>query len=169
MASFVNLSLARGARDNAERVWIGHCPGAELSGGLADGGFERFGQAGASPFGWRSNLSGDVEVRAIEKEGGNRAVRLLNRSAVSRLVLRQAVAVAPGTYRLTAAAMPGRLAASLGCGGAPPVPSLTEGDPARGGQLLRVEPCSRLELGLWVCPGAGEVEDLLASGDPHSP
>ena len=148
----------RSARTDAERVWTGHCPSAELTGGLADGGFERFGRAMASPFVWRSNLSGDVVVRPLEKDGGNRAVRLFNRSAVSRLVLRQAVALEPGTYRLTAAASPGRIAASLGCGGPPPVPSLADGDPARGGQVLRVEACSRLELGLWIRPGDGDVE-----------
>ena len=73
-------------------------------------------------------------------------------------MLRQAVALEPGTYRLTGVATRGRIAASLGCGAPPPVPSLTDGDPAAGGQVLRVEGCSRLELGLWVRPGAGEVE-----------
>jgi len=158
VAPFVNAALARGARDSAERVWTGHCPGASLTGGLSDPGFERFGADGASPFGWRSNLSGDVEVRSVEAEGGNRSVRLLNRSAVSRLVLRQAVSLAPGAYRLTGDAPPGRIAASLGCDGEPRVPSLTEGDPATGGQILRVGTCSRLEIGLWIRPGASEVE-----------
>ena len=98
-------------------------------------------------------------MQAVEKGGGNRAVRLLNRSAVSRLVLIQAVALEPGTYRLTGSATPGRIAASLGCGQPPPVPSLTDGDPARGGQQLRVTvACPRLELGLWIRPGTGEVE-----------
>jgi hypothetical protein len=158
VSAFVDGALARGARRNAERVWTGHCPGATLAGGLADGGFERFGRDEASPFGWRSNLSGDVVVRSVETNRGNRAVRLENRSAVSRLVLRQAVALAPGIYRLTGTATPGRIAASRGCGAPPTEPSLTDGDPARGGQVLRVERCSRLELGLWVRPGDGEVE-----------
>ena len=158
VAPFVDASLARGARGNAERVWTGHCPGAALAGGLADGGFERFGSDGASPFGWRSNLSGDVAVRSVEEGAGNRGLRLLNRSAVSRMVLRQAVALEPGTYRLTGEATPGRIAASLGCGALPATPSLTDGDPAVGGQVLRVPECQRLELGLWVRPGAGEVE-----------
>jgi tetratricopeptide (TPR) repeat protein len=158
VTAFVTMALTRGARGNAERVWTGHCPGASLTGGLADGGFERFGRDETSPFGWRSNLSGDVSVRSVEKASGNRALALLNRSAVSRLVLRQAVALAPGTYRLTGAATPGRIAASLGCGTPPPVPSLTDGDPAGTGQVLRVERCARLELGLWIRPGAGEAE-----------
>ena len=158
VAPFVDQALARGARADAERVWTGHCPGSELTWGLADGGFERFGRDETSPFGWRSNLSGDVAVRSVEKGRGNRAVHLVNRSAVSRLVLRQAVALEPGTYRMTAAATGGRVAASLGCGGPPGVPSLVDGDPARGGQVLRVAACSRLELGLWIRPGDGEVE-----------
>jgi hypothetical protein len=155
---FVTALLTRGARGDAERVWTGHCPGAALTGGLADGGFERFGRDESSPFGWRTNLSGDVAVRAVEKAGGNRAVELLNRAAVSRLVLRQAVALEPGLYRLTGRATAGRVAGSLGCGGPPPVPSLTDGDLAAGGQTLRVEACPRLEFGLWIRPGAGEVE-----------
>lgn len=155
---FVTAALTRGARENAEQVWTGHCPGAALTGGLTDGGFERFGRDETSPFGWRANLSGDVMVRGVDKRGGKRAVQLLNRSAVSRLVLRQALALKPGTYRLTAAAPAGRVAASLGCDGPPPVPSLIDGDPASGGQALSVEACSRLELGLWIRPGAGEVE-----------
>lgn len=158
VAAFVAMALTRGARGNAEKVWTGHCPGASLTGGLADGGFDRFGRDETSPFGWRSNLSGDVSVRSVQTTRGNQALRLINRSAVSRLVLRQAVALAPGTYRLTGTATPGRIAASLGCGTQPPVPSLTDGDPAGAGQVLRVERCERLELGLWVRPGAGEVE-----------
>lgn len=158
VTTFVDLLLVRGDRANAERIWNGHCPGAAVAGGLADGGFERFGRDEASPFGWRSNLSGDVVVRPVAKDGGGRAVRLVNRSAVSRLVLRQAVALEPGTYRLTGQAAAGRIAGSLGCNAGPPVPSLSNGDPAAGGQVLRVESCPRLELGLWIRPGAGEVE-----------
>ena len=158
VAYFVSLELTRGARRNAEQVWSGHCPGAELAGGLADGNFARFGSDDASPFGWRTNLSGDVSVRTIDKERGDRAVGLINRSAVSRLVLRQAVALEPGTYRLTAVAPAGRVAASFGCGGPPAVPSLTNGDPASGGQTLTVERCPTLELGLWVRPSTTEVE-----------
>jgi tetratricopeptide (TPR) repeat protein len=155
---FVSMSLTRGARGNAERVWTGHCPDTSLTEGLADGGFEQFGRDETSPFGWRSVPSGDVSVRSVEKQRGMRAIKLVNRAAVSRLVLRQAVALEPGTYRLTGAATPGRIAASLGCGALPPLPSLTDGDLAAGGQVLRVERCSRLELGLWVRPGADEAE-----------
>lgn len=85
-------------------------------------------------------------------------MQLVNGSAVSRLVLRQAVSLAPGTYRLTASATPGRVAASFGCNNPPPTPSLSDGDPAAGGQVLRVGDCARLELGLWVRPGDGEAE-----------
>ena len=41
---------------------------------------------------------------------------------------------------------------------APPVPAGVEGDIGTTGQVLRVTPCSRLELGLWLRPGTGEVE-----------
>jgi len=158
VSPFVNSALARGARGDAERVWAAHCPGATLTGGLADAGFESFGNETASPFGWRTNLSGDVTVRPVDKSGGNRALRLGNAGSVSRLVLVQAVSLEPGLYRLTGSTAPGRLAGSLGCGKAPALPSLTEGDLAAGGQSLRVETCSRLELGLWVRPGGADIE-----------
>ena len=158
VAPFVNSMLARGIRRAAERVWTGHCPGARLTGGLADGGFERFGDEAASPFGWRAMLSGDVSVRPVTNSGGGKALQLLNRGSVSRLVLVQALSLEPGLYRLTGKSLPGRIAGSLGCDEPPGLPRLTEGDLAAGGQLLRVPACSHLELGLWVRPGVDDVE-----------
>jgi hypothetical protein len=155
---FVRQMVARGARREAERVWVGHCPGATLSQGLADGGFERFGRESAAPFGWTTVPSGDVGVEPVAAAGGGRAVRLSNRGTVSRLVLRQAVSLEPGLYRLTGKVAPGRVSASLGCGEAPPRPDLAAEDLAAGGQVLRVESCSRLELGLWLRPGPEDIE-----------
>ncbi|HYD24915.1 MAG TPA: hypothetical protein VEB68_08955 [Croceibacterium sp.] len=158
VAPFVEDALERGARREGERAWLAHCPGASLDGGVVDGGFERFGRAGPSPFGWRAELSGDVGIRAFEKRPGDRALAMRNRSAVSRRVLRQAVSLEPGLYRLTGDVARGRVAASLGCGALPPLPTRVEGDIGAGGQLLRVAPCPRLELGLWLRPGGEEVE-----------
>ena len=155
---FAKGALERGARRQAESVWIGHCPGASLTGGLADGGFEKFGRDEESPFGWRGQLSGDVTLRSAERGPENRALQIRNKAAVSRLVLRQALSLEPGDYRLSGMVAPGRMAASLGCGQAPSVPAGVRGDIGADGQLLRVERCSRLELGLWLRPGSEEVE-----------
>jgi hypothetical protein len=49
------------------------------------------------------------------------------------------------------------VAASVGCDGPAGVPSLTTGDPAAGGQEIRVATCTTLELGIWLRPGASEI------------
>lgn len=157
IAPFVEAALERGAAKDAQSVWSAHCPEAQPAGRLTDGGFERLGTGDPSPFGWRVHGSGDVTLRSFSKGGGNRAVRMLNSGSAGRLVLRQAVALAPGTYRLTGDTARGRVAASLGCGRPPVMPRPGEGDLASTGQLLRVEPCTRLELGLWLRPGPAEV------------
>jgi len=159
IAPFVQTALDRGARRDAERVWVAHCPGASLDAGVADGGFERLEEAaGPSPFGWRPQLSGDVSLRVVARNGGNHAVELSNNAPVSRLVLLQAVSLPPGTYRLTGKAPPGRVSGSIGCESTPGLPSLSNGDLATGGQVLRVPQCSALELGLWIRPGEQAVE-----------
>jgi len=158
VAPFVTQALARGARGDAERVWTGHCPGATVAGGLADPGFERFGSDEASPFGWQAGASGDVALRVVGKGGGNRALAMRNGGTVSRLVLSQALSLAPGVYRLTGRVKPNRVAGSIGCGAPPGLPRLGDGDMASGGQLLRVPACTRLELGLWLRPGGDETE-----------
>ena len=158
VAPFVSAALARGARGQAEGVWLGHCPGSSLTGGLADGNFEQLARQDPSPFGWRVVFWGDVAVRPVETSGEDWTLRMRNRASVSRLVLRQALSLEPGTYRLTGKATPGRVAASLGCGRDPPVPSFVDGDVAAAGQLLRAPECSRLELGVWLRPGTDEAE-----------
>jgi hypothetical protein len=103
-------------------------------------------------------MSGDIALRVVDKPGGGRALAMRNRGTVSRMVLSQAVSLAPGVYRLTGKVTPGRVAGSVGCGAPPTLPRLGDGDVATGGQLLRVPECSRLELGLWLRPGGDETE-----------
>ena len=158
VAPFVTQALVRGARRDAERVWTRHCAGASVTGGVADPGFEEFGRNGASPFGWQAGQSGDVALRVVDKSGGGRALAMRNRGTVSRMVLSQAVSLAPGNYRLTGQVAPDRVAGSVGCGVPPGLPRLGDGDMATGGQVLRVPACSRLELGLWLRPGGDETE-----------
>jgi hypothetical protein len=159
IAATVASALASGGRRQAEQLWQAHCPGAKVTGGLADPGFERLGDEQAFPFGWRTAPSGDVAIDPVRDRSGGRTLRLSNSASVARLVLLQSVALEPGRYRLTARATPGRLAASLGCNADPPRPSLSSGDLAASGQVLEVPACARLTLGLWLRPG-GEAAEL---------
>lgn len=154
----VQTALDHGSRRQAERVWRAHCPGATLDDGLTDGGFDHFEKMPGSPFGWRAQLSGDVALRVVNRAGGGRALELRNDAPVSRLVLTQAISVAPGAYRLTGKSTSGRIAGSIGCDGPPQLPNLTDGDMSMGGQSLSIPRCSTLILGLWLRPGTGTVE-----------
>jgi hypothetical protein len=154
---FVTGALAAGARREAEQVWVAHCPGAHITTGIADPEFDRFGAAEPGPFGWQTVPSGDVTVEPVGA-GPSRRVRLSTGAAVSRLVLVQPVALAPGHYRLGAHTTQGRLAASFGCSGQPPLPRRIEGDIGGSGQLLEAPACPRLSLGIWLRPGTGAVE-----------
>lgn len=155
---FVTAALERGAREQAQRVWTGHCPGAQLAQGLADGGFEQLAASSASPFGWTLRRSGDLSIRLPEDADRGHFLRLRNNASVSRLVLLQALSLAPGRYRLEGTGTAGRFAASLGCEETPPLPRMVSGDLAAGGQELRVQDCSRLTLGIWLRPGSAEAE-----------
>lgn len=158
IAPFVTDALAVGARREAEEAWIAHCPGARISGGIADPGFDSFGTDSASPFGWQAPPSGDIVIEPVAGPAGKRSLRLSNSASVSRLMLMQPIALAPGRYRLTAKVAPGRLAASIGCRSQPALPHDVVGDPATGGQVLDVPACDRPALGLWLRPGASAVE-----------
>lgn len=155
---FVGKALASGSRATAQRVWLGHCPGATLSGLLIDGGLAQLASGDPSPFGWTVERSGDVTVRTEQTGEDKFRLVLRNRAGVSRLVLRQAIDLPPGRYRLRATGAANTFAASLGCERGPGVPRLVVGDLAAGGQELRVlEPCSRLELGIWLRPTPQDV------------
>ena len=159
VTSWARGALARGDRASAERMWQAHCPGAANDGLLADGEFDQLGNETAAPFGWQVERSGDVSVRPEVYSEGYR-LSLRNRASFSRRVLRQPVALAPGRYRLRGAGATGTFAASLGCGKAPAMPRLVEGDLASEGQVLTVfEACDRLELAIWLRP-TGEAVTL---------
>lgn len=159
---FVSGALAGGGRSQAEQVWQAHCPQAKIAAGLADGGFEAFGRDPPYPFGWQARPSGDVTIETVGAPREGRALELRNTSSFSRLVLVQQVALAPGSYRLRGSAPPGRIAASLSCGGDPTLPSGVAGDIGGEGQILTVPECARLALGLWLKPGRqpARLDDL---------
>ncbi len=157
VAGFVAQAAARGPRAAAEQVWVAHCPGARPVAGLADGEFDRFDREAAAAFGWKAVASGDVGLRMVEGGAGRRSLAARNSAAVSRMVLRQSLALPPGAYRLTVRSAPGRFAGSIGCDAEPPLPSRSNGDPAAGGQVLQIGQCHRLELALWLRPGVDEV------------
>ncbi|MEO6041120.1 MAG: hypothetical protein ABIP41_04400, partial [Croceibacterium sp.] len=154
---FVAGALTAGARRPAEQVWLAHCPGAALAGGLADPGFDQLGTERVSPFGWQVPPSGDVTVEPVGGPGAGRRVQLVNRASVSRLVLVQALALPPGRYRLTAQVPAGRLTASFACGPTPPLPHFISGDPGAAGQVLDIPACEQLTMGLWLRPTTDPV------------
>ncbi|WP_347302346.1 hypothetical protein V5740_10060 [Croceibacterium sp. TMG7-5b_MA50] len=152
VSPWVRGVLQRGNRASAQRVWQAHCPDARTAGLLADSDFNALGRGTAAPFGWTVERSGDVLIRAEEAQGEYR-LSLENRSAFSRRVLVQSVALAPGRYRLRGVGSAGVFAASLACGTVPAMPRLVDGELAGEGQVLRVaEPCERLQLAIWLRP-----------------
>ncbi|MBO9498183.1 MAG: hypothetical protein J7496_06925 [Novosphingobium sp.] len=161
----VGSLLAQGMRSEAESLWRAACGDKDLAGippgGLVDGGFERFAAAdpGSAPFGWRGQASGDVTVEPVAR-GDGKALILRNTASVSRLVLSQPLALAPGGYRVRANIRPGSgsaeggVAFSLDCGARPRRPATTAGDPAGSGQALTAGSCAGQVLGLWLRPGS---------------
>ena len=160
----VAVLVERGMRREAERLWRAACGsdalGGEAENGLADGGFEQLAAASAaSPFGWRKYARGDVFIESVAGEASGSALSLRNSASVSRIVLSQALALAPGLYRVRAKIRPARgaVAISLACGAEARRPELVRGDPAASGQLLEIGACENQVLGLWLRPGTGEV------------
>lgn len=129
----------------AGRLHDAHCPAAPQ-----ERGFRDMGQ------GWHRHLAGDVQFGS--GGGPGRPVTLSSRASVTRLMLSQPVALAPGEYRISArvdGVGAERVVASLTCAEA--------GQPARGGdalvrgQILDAQPCDDLVIGIWLRPGAGTV------------
>lgn len=165
----VEVLLARGMRRDAEQLWRAACGGKSLAGvpqgGLYDGAFDRLG-AGASessPFDWRKHADGDVAIDRVATGGRGFALTLRNSASVSRLALSQAVALAPGQYRVRAKATrdgkaaEGSIAISLDCGAQPRRPADVTGDVATTGQSLAIGDCDSQVLGVWLRPGGGDL------------
>lgn len=160
--------LDRGMRREAEDLWAAHCTDGRSVAGLSDGSFEMLAvDERPTPFGWVAHRDGDVEIEAVEASGGGsdagKALRLRNGASVTRLVLTQAIAATPGTYRVRAAiraeegAPVAPIAFSLDCDGAPRRPASIQGEAGAAGQILAVGQCPRPVLGLWLRPQSGPV------------
>ena len=152
----------RNMRGQAMRLAQGQCPDRALARAVTDPGFDYVGQD--ETFGWRRHGSGDLRVSTIGRK--EKMVEVENRSAATRLVLSQALALEPGEYRLFASVAGGprdAVIASLDCG-APSRPSRKGGSLGRG-QLVSVPDCEDLTLGIWVKPAAGtlRLDDLRIS------
>lgn len=167
----VTVLIQRGMRRDAEGLWRGTCSGGAAAGaagyGLADGGFEQLGaESAASPFGWSKHASGDMLVE-ITDAGVGHALSLRNSASVSRLALSQALALAPGAYRVRAkigadGAGESGVVVSLDCGAHPRRPPDVRGDIARSGQMLSVGSCDSQVLGVWLRPGgAVTIDDFV--------
>lgn len=165
--------LQAGERRLAQQVWNANCPSERVAGGLTDPGFEQLDAEQRSPFGWGARRSGDVSI-SVEGDPKRRHVLLANRASLSRLALVQPVVLAPGRYRVTAAAQSnggraaGRLLAQAGCSDTLPFPSGVEGDMVAGGQIVTVPACDRQWFGIWLTPGTDQVSlDSLALKPLH--
>jgi hypothetical protein len=162
IAGMTRALLEHGLRGEAESLWNGFCPDRKVAGPIADPVFARVlpGADELFPFAWRLHSSGDLSVRQAEA-GGGLVVSLGGPG--TRLVLSQAVSLAPGRYRFRAATEPaggrnsGRLALSWACEAPPPFPRQTEGELQGEGQLLTIGACDRQRLGIWLS-GRGPVQ-----------
>ena len=146
----------RNLRREAEDVTLRHCPKVPVEGPIADPEFDAFGDEEA-PIGWRRYRSGDVRVSRLAGDGAR--VELENRSSVTRLVLSQPVALAPGTYLLRAKVDgPGGedLVAAIHCT-TPSRPRVGRERIDRKGQRVVAPACPDAVLSLWLRPGAGRV------------
>jgi hypothetical protein len=149
-------SLIRSDRWNdAKDFWNANCPQSRVSGLVGDPEFVSVdrGVAPEPPFSWHVQRSGDVLLQHDRSARG--ALLATNSASATRLIVYQPVAFAPGIYRLRvlpgrAASAPGALTASLGCDGKLPYPSGVDGDLLAYGQTLRVGPCARQNLALWL-------------------
>lgn len=156
--------LSHGLRREAVEVWRGNCPGKGPANAIADTGFEEMAASKRpSPFGWRRNSRGDIDLQIIGKADGGHAIQVRNSSSVTKMILFQAVDIAPGNYRINAAILAdrrpagGRVLMSVNCDGTPRPPVSPAGDPAIDGQRVTVGHCERPILSLWLRPSEGEI------------
>lgn len=144
-------------RREAEGLAAPHCDRIARGGELADPQFLLFGDEVAGALGWRRYNTGDVRVTRL---AGERArIELENRASVSRPVLAQPIAIAPGKYSITAKVDgPGgdRLMASIACG-KPERPRVSRERIDGDGQELDAPVCDDQVLSLWLRPGPGRV------------
>ena len=145
---------SRGHREQAQALANKQCPRRSASQSISDSNFEQLGDDEAR--GWRRYPSGDVRI--ARAGNGNTYAELENRSAATKLLLSQTVALDPGEYRIVASIAGKRadaVVATLNCG-APERPA--RGGPSLSrGQLLKVPTCSTQELGIWLRPQSGLV------------
>lgn len=156
--------LERGERARAQSVWQAHCPLSRIGSGIVDADFGQIGRdGGEAPFGWNRHVHADVDAEFAPLPGGGAELRLRNAAPTSRLVLSQAVQLAPGRILLQAQITVGgkpagdRLVAALTCGMTDRLPGNIVGDLAFGGQTLAGPACDDAILSLWLKPGPDEV------------
>lgn len=86
--------------DQAQSIWRQNCISAGTL--VYDGGFDALDTTRATRgFDWQLSGRGDVAVRSIADQSGNRLMELEVESAQTQSVLKQLVVLKPGNYRLT--------------------------------------------------------------------
>ncbi len=143
-------------RAEADALLTAQCPEEAEPTALADNGFERFGEDDLSGLGWRRHGSGDVRITPVG--GEDRGIEMANRSGVTRLVLSQPVALAPGGHVVRGQLAGGggeRLLVSLDCG--KPVRPKDQRQNIGSGVSIGAKACPDQVFGLWLRPGSEAV------------
>ena len=145
----------RGLSEEALQLARARCGGRGMNGNVTD---PRFTAVGASRiFGWQRHASGDVSVG--QTQGG---VGLVNRSAATRLVLSQPVALAEGEFSAVVEAETGTanaISVSLDCGAA---------KRPRNRTTMQSTGCEDQVLGVWLAPRSGPVRLRSLTVEPVS-
>ena len=164
MGSMVNALVGAGMVAQGQAVWRKACGASDAL--LYDGRLARFdvtGQKGLRTFDWQVTNRGDVSLMLSPLDGDAHELEVRVSGAVSQPVLRQAVVLAPGRYRLswtmpdlnaTQAAM---VRVGLGCsldrGAALPGQPLSTGRARYVRDVVLDDACQARGLIFWIEPG----------------
>lgn len=164
VAPLARALLDSGRRRDAEGLWNANCPSMKVAGLIIDPTFAQvINSKSSNPFSWQLMGSGDLSIGQLSVRSGDRSLVLINSAPGTRLIFVQTVALPAGLYRFHATqgsgAPPtrGKLYLSWACEGKPPFPGTSAGDLLVGGEYIRVSPCDRQQIGIWLTGGGKAV------------
>jgi hypothetical protein len=157
---FVDNLMAAGQVEPAQMVWRKVCaPGTDL---VYDGHFTQLDStARRRAFDWQLSSRGDVDILLQDRNDGSHQLGIKVSGPASQIVLRQAMVLDPGAYRLTWS-MPGTspvsaaaLRVSLGCGANRVVaqPGIAQGNGRYQQVFSLAADCDVRSLVFWLSPG----------------